>query len=119
MRDDDLAGRLSDLWRQIAPPPRVPAFLLVFFIGGLAGWASHAQYWRAGDLDYALIRAVSVTARCKGISRQEQIRRIEARLDQPQELFTIDDKLVALDFAFDRLQFLNCLRGTKSDERPN
>ena len=112
MKDDDLTDRLSDLWRQIAPPPRVPAFVFVFIVGGLSGWIAHNHYWRANDLDYALNRAISTTAACKGVGVDEQVRRVEARLSKPRTLFTLDDKLVALDFVFDRLQLANCFRPT-------
>lgn len=110
MSGDDLADRLKEAWRAANPGPHPVAFIVVLLVGLGGGWYAHSHFWKSSSLDYALIRSGSLAAQCKGIDGAEQKRLVEARLNKPSNLFTIDDKMIALDYLLDRIDALHCLR---------
>ncbi|MDF1606983.1 hypothetical protein PZ897_02205 [Hoeflea sp. YIM 152468] len=77
--------------------------------GIITGWYLHNTYWRQAEFDYTLSRAAGQLAYCKGISRSELMRNIEDHIARPSRLFQLDDKLVALDFIFDRIEARGCI----------
>ncbi|WP_299830708.1 hypothetical protein [uncultured Roseobacter sp.] len=108
----EIEEAISRAWKNARPSKSYVPVVFAALIGCSVGWIAHNYYWRANDLDYALVRATTTTANCKNISLGEQVRRVEERIGKPRSLFTLDDKLVALDFVFDRLELANCFRPT-------
>lgn len=92
------------------PPGRIAALIGAAAIAGVAaGWFLHNSYWRVDDIDYALNRAMQLAATCKGIDLSEQKRRVEERLGKPLSIAKLDDKLVAIDYAFDKIEVSRCI----------
>lgn len=77
-------------------------------LGVAAGWGLHAFRWRADDFDYVVNRAIYTAAHCKKIEQSEQVRRIEARIGSPMNLFNLEDKIAAMDYAMDRISLSRC-----------
>lgn len=109
MKEDELKSALAKAWRHVSPRPNVASCIFIFVVGASAGWAGHNWLWRSDSLDYAIRRAIELSATCKDITIDEQVRNIEDRIGRPASLFRLDDKLLALDYVFDRIEADECL----------
>lgn len=110
MRPSEARDILERVTGRGASPARTAAVAVAAAGAGIvAGWILHNTYWYASDIDYALSRAMHLAANCKGIDFNEQRRRVEERLGKPLSLAKLDDKLIAIDYAFDKIEVSRCV----------
>lgn len=109
MNKEELSNALQEAFAPPKSKSALTGLAVVCVICVSAGWALHNFYWRSNDFDYAVARAIDISAQCKGISYDDQWRRIEARTGRSRSLLRLDDKLVALDYLFDRISLEKCL----------
>ena len=102
---------------------RLFAVIITMAIAGAAildivtGWYLHNTYWRKSELDYSLQRAVTILAACKDVPYATLIRQIEIHIARPHPAFQLDDKLIALDYVFDRMEARHCGQPRAGGER--
>lgn len=109
MNVEDLEAGLKRAWSSSTPKSGVLSFVVIFGVGLGFGWSLHNHLWRKKDFDYTLTRAISVTAHCKLVSEDDVWLSIERRLGRDRSILRTEDKLAALDYLFDRIQYKNCV----------
>lgn len=107
-------GESDNILAKFAPRRQSPIAISILaiatsIIGASLGWIAHARFGQLSEIERTLYLVMDIAAKCSGMSSGELRRTVEKRLNRPFSLFDVQDKLYAIELAFDNIEVSACV----------